>query len=222
MKQPKNKDNKGFSLIEVMIAMSITIVLMGLVSTLLSAALGTRRMESQRTDALTSAQAALNVISREISNSGFGIKYSANGKASNGLVSADSNNSKIHFNSNIVNSNTQFCDRGEDVTFYYDASIESIVRHERYSTANPLNCSSLTTETSIVVNRISDVKFIYWDYVGSNSTPVQKTVPTANTGRVTITVTVELEPVNGQPSNQKVTFSSDVTLRNASYMLNQY
>jgi type II secretory pathway pseudopilin PulG len=221
MKRQQNKNNVGFSLIELLIAMTITLVLLGLVSTLLAGAMGTRRMESQRTDALTSAQAALNVISREVSNAGYGIKKSTTNLASNGLVTTDSNNRKIHFNSNIVNSNTQMCDRGEDVTFYYDATTQSIVRYERYSTAIPPNCNALTTETSVVVNRISDVTFVYWDYVGSSSTATSTTTPTVNTGRVTITVTVTLEPVSGQP-NQSVTFTSDVTLRNASYMLNQY
>jgi prepilin-type N-terminal cleavage/methylation domain-containing protein len=222
MKLLRNKNNKGFSLIELMISMTITLVLLGLVSTLLSGALSTRKMESQRTDALTSAQAALNVISREISNAGYGIKKSSTNLASNGLILTDSGNQKIHFNANTTNTNTQLCDRGEDVTFYYDTTTQSIVRYERYSLASPPNCSSLTTETSVVVNRISDVRFVYWDYSGSSSTATQVSTPTANTGRVTITVTVTLDSVQGQPTNQSVTFTSDVTLRNASYMLNQY
>ena len=74
----KRKGQLGFSLMEMMIAMAIMMVLMGIVSTLLSRSLGVRARESQRTDALTSAQAALNVMSREIANSGFGIYTGSN------------------------------------------------------------------------------------------------------------------------------------------------
>jgi type II secretory pathway pseudopilin PulG len=221
MKQPKYKNEKGFSLLELVISMIITLVLLGVVSTLISSALGIRSRESQRTDALTAARAALNVISREISNSGFGIKNSTTSLASNGLVLADSNQQKLHFNSNIVNTNTKLCDEGEDVTYFYDATIESIVRYERYASASATDCTSLTTQSSIVVNRISSVRFNYYDYSGSSSTTTATTAPTANTGRITITVTVKMDAVQGQPTNE-ITFTSDVTLRNASYMLNQY
>ena len=73
MRVSKPKNNAGFSLIELMISMVIVILLLGLVSTLLSRSLSVRARESRKTDALTSAQAALNIMSREIANSGFGI-----------------------------------------------------------------------------------------------------------------------------------------------------
>ncbi|HLM62501.1 MAG TPA: hypothetical protein VK308_16995, partial [Pyrinomonadaceae bacterium] len=78
-------------------------------------------------------------------------------------------------------------------------------------------------ETSIIINRISELDFRYVDYAGIVTTePPYTTTPTANTARVRVTVTVSLENVQGQPNNQKVKLSSDVTLRNSSYMLQQY
>ena len=98
------KNNSGFSLMELMLAMTIMLVLMGLVSMLLSKAFSVRARESQRTDALTSAQAALNVLSREIANSGFGIYAGTNSqRASNGIVTADSDAHRIHIRSNVDN-----------------------------------------------------------------------------------------------------------------------
>jgi uncharacterized protein (TIGR02599 family) len=73
MRRQKRKNNRGFSLIELLISMAIVLILLGIVSTLLSRSLAIRSRESRKTDALTSAQAALNIMSREISNSGFGI-----------------------------------------------------------------------------------------------------------------------------------------------------
>lgn len=225
-KSKKNAKNAGFSLIELMIAMTVMLVLLGLVSTLFSRSLSIRARESRRTDALTAAQAALNVMSREIANSGFGLYSDALSKrALNGIRIEDSNAKKIHFRSNIVNIKTTPGDNlskpGEDITYFFDSVTDSIVRYDAHAVYDTLT-NSYQPQTSVIINRISDVNFDYFNYTGSDSTPIKTTTPTINTSRVRITVTVNLEPVQGQPSNQTVTFSSDVTLRNSSYMLNQY
>lgn len=211
MKRRKHKKEAGFSLIELMIAMTIVLVLLGLVSTLFARVMGTRQRESRRTDALTSAQAALNVMSREIANSGYGLN-------TNGIITGDSNSDKIHFRSNVDNigaSRLTTTSPGEDITYFYDLNTESIVRYDAHG-INPT-----TPSISVIVNKVSRVKYDYFDYVGSSSTPIPKTIPTSATSRIRITVTVQLEPVQGQP-NQTVTFTSDVTLRNSDYMLLQY
>ena len=215
--QRKNK-SKGFSLIELAIAMTVTLVLLGLISTLFARASSTRNRESRRTDALVSAQAALNVISREISNSGYGIiglnyggtKYNA--VSNNGLILADCNSQRIHFRADIDN-DTSTGDLGEDVTYFFDSTTRSILRYD----------PNAAQKTSIVVNKISSITLTYYDYTGNSSTPsAAKTVPTLDTSRVTINITVDLDPVEGQPSNQKVKLASDVTLRNSKFMLKQY
>ena len=227
MKKTKAKKIAGFSLIELLIAMTIMLVLLGIVSSLFSRSLGVRARESRRTDALTSAQAALNVMSREIANSGFGLYAdSISKRALNGIVLADSNASKIHFRTNIVNIKTSptaddISKPGEDVTYYFDSVTDSIVRYDAHALYNSAT-NTYTPQTSVVINRISNVTFTYYNYTGSVSTPTKTSTPTANTGRVTITVTVNLEHAQDQPDNQTITFSSDVTLRNSSYMLNQY
>jgi prepilin-type N-terminal cleavage/methylation domain-containing protein len=218
--EPESLNEKGFSMVELMIAMTVLLILLGLVSTLFSSALGVRARESRRTDALTSARAAINIISREIANSGFGLNF-------NGIVTGDSNANRLHFRSNISNSNAMTCEPGEDVTYFFDGATNSIVRYDRFPNITLLPTSQCDNsvnipETSVVVNRISNVTFTYFNYTGSNSTPTQTTTPTVNTGRVRINVTVQLENVQGQPNNQTVTFTSDVTLRNSNYMLLQY
>lgn len=204
-KKVKNSREEGFSLIELMIAMGVTLLLMGVATSLFAGALGTRSRESRKTDALASARAALNSISREISNSGYGL-------TTNGIVTADSGAKKIRFRANLSNEDYSTSGAGEDVTYFFDEATKSIVRFD----------PNATPQTSVIVNRISDVDFLYFDYVGSSSTPTSSTTPTNNTGRVRVTVTVQLEEVFGQPGDQTVTFTSDVTLRNSTYMLNQY
>jgi len=146
------------------------------------------------------------VMTREIGNSGFGL-------STNGIVLADSTNKKLRFRSNLYNNDDRASVSGEDVMFYFDAASGSVVRFDRNVGANGT--------TSGVVNRISDVEFAYYDYIGNVRTGPNP-APTADTGRVEITLTVFLPDVNGQPNNQTVTVKSDVTLRNSPYMRGQY
>ncbi|MGC2235493.1 MAG: prepilin-type N-terminal cleavage/methylation domain-containing protein [Pyrinomonadaceae bacterium] len=212
----RSKKTGGFSILELMVSMSILLVVLSLAMSLFSKSIGVKQRESSRTDALTAAQAALNVMSREISNAGFGLKNSAATDPSNGIVLADSNLQKIHFLSNVQNNNAATTDRDEDVTYFFEPVSQSILRYD--ANANGVNAP----ETSIVINRISSVAYQYFDYTGSSSTPTNSGTPTENTGRVRITITVLLENTQGQTNNQSVILTSDVTVRNANYMLNQY
>lgn len=227
MKKPttKNSSERGFSLLELLIAMVIMLILMGIVSELLSRSLSVRARERSRTDALTSAQAALNVLSREIANAGFGLTVADDPEtASNGIIAADSNAAQIHIRSNFNNVGPRASptgtphtvmstlDPGEDITFFYDAATSSILRYDPHDTPT----------TSSIVNRVSEVSYKYFDYVGINSTGTEVATPTNNTGRVQITVKVKLDPVYGQPNPSNIIFTSEVTLRNSKYMLQQY
>jgi len=213
MRKVKKNKQKGFSLLELMLAMTIMLVLMAIAATLFRSALGMRSRESRRTDALTSARAAINLMSREIANSGYALNY-------NGIITADSGEKRLRFRTNLDNTDTMTDDPNEDVMYYYEPATQSIVRYNRFPTSG-----ATSPEISYVVNRISDVTFRYFDYTGSNSTPQPldgSATPTTNTSRVRITITVRLDPAIGQPDNQTVQFTSDVTLRNSNYMLAQY
>lgn len=204
----KVSGNQGFSMIELITALAITLIVMGIAVATYSNALSIRAREGSRTDALNSSQAALNIMSREITNSGYGLIL--NGVKNNGIVVADSNAQRLHIRANLVNDDLTTDDPGEDITFYFDQQSQSVVRYD----AN-------TRLTSGIINRISFVEFRYYDYYGSTvSGP--NSVPSENTGRITIILTVNLPDVQGQPANQVVEISSDVTMRNSRYMLGQY
>lgn len=201
----KSAGAAGFSLLELIIVMTITLIVLGLTATMFGGAMAIRSRESSRTDALTSAQAALNIISREIGNSGYGLD-------NNGIVIADSGEKKLHVRANVGNLDILINSPGEDLTYFYEPLTKSIARYDPND----------TPKSSVVVNRISNITFKYFGYTGSSSTPTETSVPTADTGRVRITVTVILDDVVGQPKGQTVSLTSDVTLRNSRYMLNQY
>lgn len=205
-------DARGFSLLELILAMTIMLIVLGLAFSLFGRSLTTRQRESSRTDALTSAQAALNVLSREIANSGYGL-------VTNGIVSGDSNDRQLHILSNVINTNVNITDPGEDITYFYEPVSQSILRYDANKGGPGVG------ETSVIINRISNVQFRYFDYVGSNPVGTEVLPATGsktNTGRVRVLITVSLEPVAGQPNPQSVQLISDVTLRNSDYMLLQY
>src|SRR6266542_6353707 len=122
------RNSAGFSLFELLIAMTITLAVMAITSGLLVSAFNVRARENQRSDALADAQRALNIMTREIANSGFGL-------TDNGIVDADSGLSSIRVRANLNAFEGQATsgtvnDRNEDVKFllYTDNGSSYIVR----------------------------------------------------------------------------------------------
>jgi prepilin-type N-terminal cleavage/methylation domain-containing protein len=206
MKRDQQNNCEGFSLVELLISMVITLVIMGAAVAVFSGALSVRERESGRTDAITSAQAALSVMSREIGNAGYGL-------SDNGLVIADCDANSLRFRANVINNNSETSSPGEDVTYLFDPDSQSVVRFDKNSTA--------AIKTTGIINRVSDVDFEYHNYA-ADGTSVSSTTAAANTGRVTITLSVTLPDVQGQPAGRVERVRSDVTLRNSTYMLGQY
>src|SRR5258707_12859511 len=122
------RSDAGFTIAELMIAMTVTLVMIGLTSALLAGSFSIRTRENQKTDALADTQRGLNLMTREIANSGYGL-------TDNGLVGADSGLSSVRVRANLnaasgeVTSNTT-TDRDEDVKYllYTDANNSYIVR----------------------------------------------------------------------------------------------
>ena len=204
------KRESGLSLVELVVSMVLTLIILGVAIAAFSSALGSRERESSRTDAITAAQAALNIMSREIGNSGYGL-------TTNGLVLLDSGANRLHFRTNTDNSDLETSGPGEDVTFFCDScglcvdgGAGSVLRYDANGGV-----------TSGIINRVSRVDFTYYNYTGT-SAPVAATTAAANTGRVNIKLTVCLPPARNQPANQTVTVSADVTLRNSLFMRGQY
>ncbi len=199
----RRRTMRGFSLIELIGAMVLTLVILGVAVATFSSALSSREREASKTDAITSTQAALNIMSREIGNSGYGL-------TDNGIIIADSTAKSLHIRANVVNNDAETDDPGEDITFYWDSASQSVVRYD-----------AISRTTSGIINRISDVDFVYYNYnpdTGSDTSGAASD----QTGRVKIILKVTLPPVKGQPANQSVSVISDITLRNNIYILGKY
>ena len=227
----KNKNQAGFSLIELIMAMTLTITIMGVASVLLAQALNVRTRTNANNDALADAQRALNIMSREIANSGFNL-------TGNGIVSGDTGtdangNSMIRFraNTNKFDSSAGTTarngigvvgeDAGEDVKYFiYRASNTNLLaRYDEYAQAGG--------GVTVLANRLDSLHMHYYaqrvtystlgcDLNGASANEVS---PSA-AKYVVIAVCVQLDAVGKRGSSsyqpeKSVLLLSDVALRNS-------
>jgi type II secretory pathway pseudopilin PulG len=225
MSSPNKKATSGgFSLLELLIAMAITMALMTAASTLLANALRVRSRENQKSDALADVQRALNIMSREIANSGFNL-------SNNGIVVADSSRTRLRVRANLNRfmvddptlTDTQRAtaqDALEDITYFLNEADKTkyLARHDLYGTGS-----------TVLANRIDSMNFYYFDQkVTYTAAPGDDEITNVSAAEVTdkttakyivIAVSVTLDQVGtpGSPGYQppySVLLCSDVALRN--------
>ena len=145
--QTKSCRQSGFSLVELCIALTVTLVIMTIASSLLASSFNVRNRENQRSSAIADAQRALNVMSREIANAAYGL-------STNGIVTGDSGATSIRVRSDLDLSGATN-GAGEDVKYVFvsDANGSFIVR---------LNLQPTQT-TGLIANRIDGLAIYYYD-----------------------------------------------------------
>jgi prepilin-type N-terminal cleavage/methylation domain-containing protein len=214
----KHRAERGFSLIELLIAMVISLIIMGGAATLLATSFRMRTRENARTDSIADVQRAINIMVREIAISGYGFD-----PVSNGLVAGDCDASSIRIRSNLnrYTSNSLTIESpNEDIKYLVDSTNGQnyLVRYDRFGTGSP---------ATVLANRIDSLSIIYW---GPGNTALDvATTPSlvANAIGVRLTVSVTLPAVGtrgtqGYQPQATVQLTSDVTLRNKSQNLATY
>jgi type II secretory pathway pseudopilin PulG len=101
MNMRRSNKQDGFSLLETLIAMGITITIMGLATTLLAASFRVRSREDRKSDAVADVQRALNIMTREIANAGLKLPSDLPAISKNGVVANDSDNESLRIVSNL-------------------------------------------------------------------------------------------------------------------------
>lgn len=211
------KKQDGFSLIEMTIAMTLTLIIAGASATLLSQSFRMRSREDIRSDAIADAQRALNIVSREIANSGFGLM-------DNGIVPGDTNNQSIRIRANL---NAYTLEPGNQAVSNPDEDIKYLMyideaenRHYLVRLDAVVAQTDRSRATTVLANRLDSFNLQYFDGSGA---PINIADPLAliNAWKVRITVGVNLPPDGtfGSPGYQPpstVSLTSDVVLRNAS------
>jgi len=210
----------GFTLAELLIAVAVSLVLMAVTSTLLAGSFNTRTREDQRTAALADAQRALNIMSREIANSGFGL-------TDNGIVAADSNAGTIRIRANLnafdsETSSGTVSDADEDVRYALQQG-----GGQSYVLRLDVNTGAQTT---VFANRVDSLVIRYFaDKVSYTPAECDVALPAgvaevaqkADAKYLVMSVCVTLPAVGrpGSPGYQmpsRVQLTSDVTIRNRS------
>lgn len=214
----------GFSFVELLIAMTVTVVIACIASTLVAQSLRMRSREDARSDAIADAHRALNIVSREIANSGFGL-------IDNGIVPGDTGSGSIRFRANLnaytrddsgnpVTGYDSVSDRDEDIkyTMYNDADADRhyLVRYDAI-----LGAVDQREGTTVLANRLDSFDLQYFDSAGAplDVTLNPSAVIAAWKVRVTVGVKLPAQGVPGSPGYQpesSINLVSDIVLRNAS------
>lgn len=194
------KDCSGFSLLELIIAMTIALAMMAAASTLLATSLRIRARENTRSAALNAAQRALNIMSREIGNSGYGLN-------DNGIVINDTSTQSIRIRADL-NNDYALSLPAEDIRYVFQGSPNFCV--VRFDIPAPA-----AQQLTVLANDISNLTFKYYD---ANDL---ETANYANAEKIRIDVTVNLPATTGQPASV-VHLQSDVALRNANVTLKRF
>lgn len=211
------KAEAGFTLAELMVAMAITVALVGLAGKFLQGSFNVRLREDERGVALADAQRALNIISREVANAGFGL-------SNNGIVAADSGAGSIRVRANLnafegVSSSGSVSDPHEDVRYrLVAAAANSYIERLDVNTG---------AKVAILANRVDDFTVAYYsdkvDYAADDcviEANAAEVGDTKDARYVVIAVCVDL-PARGSPGGvgyqppSSVQLISSVALRNA-------
>ena len=156
-------------------ALTTTLVVMSIAVSLLARTLNIRTRENEHVDELGDVQRALNIMSREIANSGFNLISTTGTVAadSNGIVAADSNSQSIRIRANLnkfdtsglINDEakkgigdplaTPNAEAGEDVTYFVNIADNTkyLARWDRFA----------TTQGTVLANRVDTIGFHYFD-----------------------------------------------------------
>jgi type II secretory pathway pseudopilin PulG len=237
----RNSNEAGFSLLELTIAMGVTLVLVGVSATMLSGSFNIRSRENRRTEAIAAAQHALNMMSRDIGNAGFGLRK-------NGLVEQDSDSNSIRIRANlnafggIVNTVQHWNGSSYDTVPGGSASLadpDEDVEYFMHKTDGDVNTTRgdlmrydvNTNQSRLLVTNVEELEIYYFsqkvDYT-LNPSDGKITITTPNvteadefgdTTYVVITILLKLDEV-GSPGSpgyvpaSKVQLATDVALRN--------
>ncbi|HVF56150.1 MAG TPA: prepilin-type N-terminal cleavage/methylation domain-containing protein [Pyrinomonadaceae bacterium] len=228
------RGDSGFSLIELMVAMGLTLIVMVIAAKFLAQSFNVRAREDRRSDAIADVQRAINIMGREIANSGYrlpaDLKYTPPGGTAtavpvNGLLPAYSDGDSIAF---VANLNAQAGAVGTTNNYVNETDEAVLFTLSTNAAANPaqsfLSRMDMSTgNVMVLANRIDSLTITYFDRdpaTGALSALPANSAPTANTTKVRIAVTVTLPAVgtSGKEGYQKLfrtQLQTEVALRNA-------
>jgi len=228
---------------ELLVALTTTLVVMSIAVTMLARTLNIRTRENEHVDELGDVQRALNIMSREIANAGFNL-------TTNGIVAADSNAQRIRIRANLnkFDASGLFSaaakrgigdpaalpdeEKGEDVTYFVNTADNTnyLARWDELA----------ISQGTVLANRVSSIGLYYFDQKVTytqdrdgcqitsplNEAGVAQAQVTPDNAKFVVIVVCIITPqvgTRGSPGYQpefRTLLISDVALRNS--RLNKY
>lgn len=201
--------------------MTVTIVIAGIASTLVAQSLRMRSREDARSDAIADAQRALNIVSREIANSGFGL-------VDNGIVFGDSGPTSIRFRANL-NAYSRDASGNPEAGSMEVTDVDEDIKYSMYHD-NDANRHYLVRYDvtrggrdgiTVLANRLDTFALTYYDMDGNTLDVTTDSLNVRKVWKIMIDVGVTL-PAIGKPGSpgyqpeRPLNLRSEVVLRNAS------
>jgi type II secretory pathway pseudopilin PulG len=220
----RTRREAGFSLLELIIGMAITLGIMAIAGAMLSGSFNIRRRENRRTEAISAAQHALNYLSRDLANAGFGLRK-------NGIVNEDSDASSIRIRANLDGFSggsgaASLSQVDEDVEYFLHKTDTDVNSFKGELMRYDVNLQ----QSRLLVANVDDFEIYYFsqkvDYTLDPTGGITVTTPgvaevadQSQTTYIVVTLMFTLEAVGSpgspgyQPASQ-VQLATDVALRN--------
>jgi type II secretory pathway pseudopilin PulG len=220
----RKRREAGFSLLELMIGMTITLGIMAIAGAMLSGSFNIRRRENRRTEAISAAQHALNYLSRDLANAGFGLRK-------NGIVNEDSDASSIRIRANLdgfsgSSGAASLSQVDEDVEYFLHKTDTDVNSFKGELMRYDVNLQ----QSRLLVANVDDFEIYYFnqkvDYTLDPTGGITVTTPgvaevldQSQTTYIVVTLMFTLEAVGSpgspgyQPASQ-IQLATDVALRN--------
>ena len=214
----------GFSLIELIIGMTITLGIMAIAGAMLSGSFNIRSRENRRSEAISAAQHAINYLSRDLANAGFGLRK-------NGIVNEDSDASSIRIRANLdgfsgTSGAASLAQVDEDVEYF----LHKTGTDQNSFKGELMRYDVNLQQSRLLVANVDDFEIYYFsqkvDYTLDPTGGITVTTPgvaevddQSKTTYVVITLMFTLEAV-GQPGSpgyqpaSQLQMATDVALRN--------
>jgi type IV pilus assembly protein PilW len=188
-------NQKGFTLAELLVAMSLSLIVLGAVYSVYRVQAHTVKVQEHRMEAQEYARVALDMMVREIRNSGyFPNQTPCGGNPTNGIAAFSINS--IHFVYDYT-ADGDCADPGEDITYTHDPVSLNISRTDGNG------------PTTMTDGNITFFEFKYFDVNGAETTVA------ANIKRVSVLLTVRSKSTDTQFNGQQtITMNSTIDLRN--------
>lgn len=209
------KNQKGFTLAELLVAMAGSLLVLAVVGSVFRMQAHTVKAQEYKMEAQEYARNALDMMTREIRNAGFFPNGACPQSVNNGLVQATSTTLQIVYDadSNVNCTGTMATGQPADENVTYALAGGDITRTVTGATPQ---AAQLTSGTGNITNA---VLFTYFD---ANGADLGVNPPLATIKRVRVTITVQSRSTdsqfNGSQFNggqaQTITMTSNVDLRN--------